>query len=111
MITSPEFFLVSSFAALLRERFQKSTSISYGLPLIPLKKSISLPHSIEWADFLIGGLKNNIVIHITPEAIIAVAAFRDETVSVWIPLQISSEGVQNHDETRREVFGLIHIKE
>lgn len=51
------------------------------------------------------------MIHITPEAIIAVAAFRDETVNVWIPLQISSEGVQNHDETRSEVFGLIHIKE
>ena len=49
--------------------------------------------------------------HITPEAIITVSTFRDETVNVWIPFQISSEGVKNHDETRSVVFGFIHFKE
>ena len=32
-------------------------------------------------------------------------------MNVWIPFQISSEGVQNHDETRSVVFGFIHFKE
>ena len=48
---------------------------------------------------------------ITPKTIIAVASFRDETMNVGIPFQISSESVQNHDETRSVVFGFIHFKE
>jgi hypothetical protein len=51
------------------------------------------------------------VFDITPKAIIAVASFGDETMNVWIPFQVSSEGMQNHDETRSEVFGLVKIKE
>lgn len=47
------------------------------------------------------------VIDITPEAIIAVSAFRDETVDMRIPFQIPAKGVENHDKAGSEVHGLI----
>lgn len=40
----------------------------------------------------------------TPETIIAVAAFGNETMDVWIPFQIPAEGMEDHDEAGSKVF-------
>ncbi len=50
------------------------------------------------------------VIDIPPEAIIAVSAFRDETVDMRIPFQIPAKGVENHDKAGSEVHGLVLFK-
>ena len=48
---------------------------------------------------------------ITPESIITVTAFRDETMDMRIPFKIPAESMQDHDKTRGKVFGLIGFKE
>ena len=50
------------------------------------------------------------MVNVAPKAIIAVAAFRNKTMNMGIPFEISSKGMQNHDKTRSEVSGLIEIK-
>lgn len=44
------------------------------------------------------------MVDMSPKFVITVSAFRDKTVNVRIPFQIPAEGVQDHDEARREVF-------
>lgn len=39
------------------------------------------------------------VMHMPPENIIAIAAFRDETMNVGIPLEVPAKSMQNHDKT------------
>ena len=41
---------------------------------------------------------------ITPESIITVTAFRDETMDMRIPFKIPAESMQDHDKTRGKVF-------
>ena len=48
--------------------------------------------------------------HIPPEAVVTVSAFRDETVDMWIPFQVSTKRVQDHNKSGSEVAGLIHFK-
>ena len=50
------------------------------------------------------------VIDITPKAVIAVSAFRDETMDMRIPFKIPAKGVKDHDKTGREVHGFILFK-
>lgn len=45
-----------------------------------------------------------------PETVIAVAAFRNQAVDMWVPFQIPAKGVKDHDETGSEVHGLILLK-
>jgi len=40
---------------------------------------------------------------ITPESIITVTAFRDETMDMRIPFKIPAESMQDHDKTRGKV--------
>ena len=47
------------------------------------------------------------VIDIAPEAIIAVSAFRDEAVDMWVPFQVPAKGVEDHDKAGGEVHGLV----
>ncbi len=47
------------------------------------------------------------VIDITPEAIIAVSAFRDESVDMVISFQILAKCVEKHDKTESEVYGFV----
>ena len=49
-------------------------------------------------------------VDLAPKAIIAVTAFRNKTMDMRIPLEISSKGMQNHDKTRSEVSGFIEIR-
>ena len=44
------------------------------------------------------------VFHMAPEAIITVPPFRDEAMNVRVPLEISAEGMKNHDKTRGKVL-------
>ncbi len=48
------------------------------------------------------------MLYITPETIITVSPFRDEAMDVWVPFEVSSESVKDHDETRGKVFGFVH---
>ena len=48
--------------------------------------------------------------HIPPEAVVTVSAFRDETVDMWIPFEVSSKRVQNHNKSGSEIAGLIHFE-
>ena len=50
------------------------------------------------------------MVDIAPKAIITVTAFRNKTMDMRIPLEISSKGMQNHDKTRSEVSGFIEIR-
>ena len=50
------------------------------------------------------------MVDVAPKAIIAVTAFRNKTMDMRIPLEISPKGMQNHDETRSEVSGFIEIR-
>ena len=50
------------------------------------------------------------MVYVAPKAVITVTAFRNKTVNVRIPLEISSEGMQDHDKTRSKVFRLIEMK-
>ena len=43
----------------------------------------------------------------TPEAVIRVTAFGDEAVDMGVPFQGTAKGMEDADETGREVFGLI----
>ena len=51
------------------------------------------------------------MVHITPEAIITVATFREQTMNVRVPLQISAKSVENKNKTRSEVLGFVKFKE
>ena len=48
---------------------------------------------------------------ITPESIITVTAFRDETMDMRIPFKIPAESMQDHDKTRGKVFVFVHFRE
>ena len=50
------------------------------------------------------------MVNVAPKVIIAVAAFRNKTMNMGIPFEISSKGMQNPDKTRSEASGLIEIK-
>ena len=45
-----------------------------------------------------------------PEAVVTVSTFRDEAVDMWIPFQVSSKRVQDHNKSGSEVAGFIHFK-
>lgn len=47
----------------------------------------------------------------TPETTLINAAFRNKTVDVRVPFEVTSEGVQNADETRGEMPGVVQLKE
>lgn len=47
----------------------------------------------------------------TPGSDITSGAFRDKDMNVRIPFQIPSEGMQDTDKTRREIFGCIDLRE
>lgn len=47
------------------------------------------------------------VIDAAPETVIAVAAFRNQAVDMWVPFQIPAKGVKGHDETGGKIHGLI----
>ena len=47
--------------------------------------------------------------NISPEGIITVTAFGDETMDMRIPFEISAESMQDHDKTRGKVFMFIHF--
>ena len=51
------------------------------------------------------------MIDITPESIITVTAFRDETMDMRIPFKIPAESMQDHDKTRGKVFVFVHFRE
>lgn len=42
--------------------------------------------------------------HISPEPVITVSSFGDEAMDVRVPLEISAEGMKNHDEPGSKVF-------
>lgn len=48
------------------------------------------------------------IFYMTPKSIITVVAFRNQTVDMWIPFEIPSKGMQNHNKPRREIFGFVH---
>ena len=45
-----------------------------------------------------------------PEAVVTVSAFRYKAVDVGVPLQVSAEGMEDHDKSGREVLGLVHLE-
>ena len=47
------------------------------------------------------------MIHVPPEAVIAVSAFGNGAVDVWVPFQIPAEGMQDHNKTGSKVHGFI----
>ena len=51
------------------------------------------------------------MLYITPESVVTVSAFGDETMDVRIPFKVSSESMQDHNKARSKVFGLIHLEE
>ncbi len=50
------------------------------------------------------------VFDISPEAVITISAFRNQTMDMGIPFQIPAKSMQYHDKTRSKVFGFIHLK-
>jgi hypothetical protein len=51
------------------------------------------------------------MLYVSPEAVITVAAFGDQAMDMRVPFKIASKGVEDHDKTGGEVFGLIHVME
>lgn len=49
------------------------------------------------------------MIDMTPKSIVTKTAFRDETVNMRVPLEISAESMQNHNKPGSKVFGFIHL--
>ena len=47
------------------------------------------------------------MIDIAPEPVIAVPAFRNETMDMGIPFQVPSKGMENHDKTGSEIHGFV----
>ena len=47
------------------------------------------------------------IFYITPETVIAVTAFGNETVDVRVPFEVPAEGMEDHDKAWREVHGFI----
>jgi hypothetical protein len=48
------------------------------------------------------------MLYVSPEAVITVAAFGDQAMDMRVPFKIASKGVEDHNKTGGEVFGLIH---
>ena len=48
--------------------------------------------------------------HMPPETIIAIAAFRDETMNVGIPLEVPAKSMQDHDKTGSKILGFIQLE-
>lgn len=47
---------------------------------------------------------------VAPESVITVAAFRNETMDVWVPFQVPAKGVKDHDKTGSEIHGFVLFK-
>lgn len=50
------------------------------------------------------------MVDMSPQSVVAATAFRDKTVDVRVPLQVSAKGMKNHDKARSEVHGFILLK-
>lgn len=50
------------------------------------------------------------IFYITPETVIAVTAFGNETVDVRVPFEVPAEGMEDHDKAWSEVHGFILLK-
>lgn len=50
------------------------------------------------------------IFYITPETVIAVTAFGNETMDVRVPLEVPAEGMEDHDKAGSEVHGFILLK-
>ena len=50
------------------------------------------------------------IFYITPETVIAVTAFGNETVDVRVPLEVPAEGMEDHNKAGSEVHGFILLK-
>lgn len=48
------------------------------------------------------------VVHLTPEAVIREAAFRDQAMDMWIPFQRASKSMQDANESRNEISGFVY---
>ena len=46
----------------------------------------------------------------TPGAVIAVTAFREETVDIGIPFEIPAECMEDHDIAGSEIFGMVQVE-
>ena len=51
------------------------------------------------------------ITYIFPKAIIAVAAFCEEAVDMWVPFQVTAKSMESHDEPRGIILGFIHFME
>ncbi len=49
------------------------------------------------------------VFDMMPFSHIAIFPFGDETENVGIPFEVTSEGMQDYDKNRSEIFGFIHL--
>ena len=49
--------------------------------------------------------------YIFPKAIIAVAAFCEEAVDMWVPFQVTAKSVESHDETWGVIFRFVDFIE
>ena len=49
--------------------------------------------------------------HIFPEAVIAVSPFCEEALDMRVPFQVAAECMQDHDESRCIIFGLVQFFE
>lgn len=52
-----------------------------------------------------------IMFDITPKAVIAKAAFGNETVDMRVPFEVSAEGMQDHNEARGEIHRFVLLRE
>ena len=50
------------------------------------------------------------VLHMTPEAVVTIAAFRKKAVDVRIPFEIPAKSMKNHDVAGSEIFGMVEVK-
>lgn len=48
---------------------------------------------------------------ITPKAVMAVTAFRDKAVDMWVRFQVPAKSMKDHDKTRSEIHGFIVLEE
>ena len=49
--------------------------------------------------------------YIFPKAVIAVAAFCEEAVDMWVPFQVTAKSMECHGEARGIIFGFVHFIE
>ena len=50
------------------------------------------------------------VLHMTPEAVVTIAAFRKKAVDVRIPFEIPAKSMKNHDVAGSKIFGMVEVK-